>query len=170
MSVDIKLSESEIRTCNYLGKLRNYETSKHASERKQDQSLNGEQMSINGVLTEYAVAKFLRLFFDIDCSYRKFGADLVDADGKLIDVKSTNTAGGNLNAVEWSTSKPVDVFVLTEIHPFHIRIVGWIAAEKFLRRENLRNVGNGLFYSVPQSQLTPFEYEEFNEQSQYAFR
>ncbi len=169
MAVDIVLTRSEIWYCNHIGKWRNHETSKNASERKQDQSLNGEQMSIDGVITEYATAKFMRLFFDMDCSYRKFGADLIDANGKLIDVKSTKTAGGNLNAVKWSTKKPVDVFVLTEIHYSHVRLVGWIGALKFLRRENLRNVGNGPFYSVPQSQLTPFEYWEFNEQSQYSF-
>jgi hypothetical protein len=153
------LTVTELDVCMYIGKLRHSITSKQGTERKQDASMNSLQMSINGVITEYAVAKTLNLNFDL----RKFGADLTLQDGRTIDVKSTNTAGGNLNAVGWSVEKPCDVFVLTEIHPTHVRIVGWIGRAKFLRPENLRDVGNGEFYSVPQTLLNAFDEKYYKE-------
>ncbi len=144
--------------CTYIGKLRNHITSQHAQDRKQDKSLDGVQISINGVITEYAVAKFLKLPFDLNCDFRKFGADLVTRKGKTIDVKCTSKIGGHLNAVVWSNTKPVDVFVLTEIHNTCVRLVGWINSKDFLLEENLFDVGNGEYYSVRQSELIPFEY------------
>lgn len=77
-------------------------------------------------------------------------------------VKSTRKPGGNLNAVQWSSGKPADYFVLTEIMPFDIFIVGWIRREHFLCEANLQDRGNGLFYSVDRSQLEPFnvKYKE----------
>jgi len=155
--VDVVLTSTEIMVCTYIGKLRNHITSQHAQDRKQDKSLDGVQISINGVITEYAVAKFLKLPFDLNCDFRKFGADLVTRKGKTIDVKCTSKIGGNLNAVVWSNTKPVDVFVLTEIHNVCVRLVGWINSKDFLLEENLFDVGNGEYYSVRQSELMPFE-------------
>ena len=107
-------------------------------------------------LTEYAVSKYLKLPFDLNCDFRKFGADLVTRKGKKIDVKCAKTIGGNLNAVAWSNTKPVDVFVLTELHTSCVRLIGWIYREDFLVEENLVDIGNGHYYSVKPSQLTPF--------------
>ena len=155
--IEVPLSETEVMVCNYIGKLRNHVTSQHANDRKQDQTLDGVQISINGVITEYAVSKFLQLPFDLNCNYRKFGADLVTRKGKTIDVKCTSKVGGNLNAVVWSGKKPVDAFILTEIHNTCVRIIGWINSKDFLIDENLFDVGNGEYYSVRQSELIPFE-------------
>lgn len=157
------LTVTELDICMYIGKMRYNITSQQGKERKQDETQNSLQMSINGVITEYAVAKTLNLSFDLNCDFRKFGADLILRDGRTVDVKSTYTADGNLNAVKWSVEKPCDVFVLTEIHPSHVRIVGWIGRGKFLRPENLVNVGRGEFYSVPQSALNAFDEKYYQE-------
>jgi len=154
--IGVKLSQSEIAICNYVGKYRNYVTSQHGKDKQQDQKQDGEKMSIIGVITEYAVSKYLNLNFDLNCDYRKFGADLVTQSGKTIDVKCTQTQGGNLNAVDWSEDKPCDFFVLTEIHHAHVSIVGWIDRKSFLSNENKKDVGNGPFYSVPQTKLVAF--------------
>jgi hypothetical protein len=157
------LTVTELDICMYIGKMRYTITSQQGTERKQDITQNSLQMSIDGVITEYAVAKTLNLNFDFNCDFRKFGADLVTSDGRTIDVKSTYTAGGPLNAVKWSVEKPCDVFVLTEIHPSHVRIVGWIGRGKFLRPENLTDVGRGEFYSVPQTLLNAFDEKYYKE-------
>jgi hypothetical protein len=157
------LTVTELDICIYIGKMRYSITSQQGTERKQDITQNSLQMSIDGVITEYAVAKTLNLNFDLNCDFRKFGADLVTADGRTIDVKSTYTVGGPLNAVGWSVEKPCDVFVLTEIHPSHVRIVGWIGRGKFLRPENLKDVGRGEFYSVPQTLLNAFDEKHYKE-------
>jgi len=151
------LTQSELDICTYVGKYRNHITSAQGTERKQDASLDGLQMSINGVITEYAVAKALNLHFDVDCTFRKFGADLVTHKGRTVDVKSTMTHGGNLNAVFWSEQKGADIFILTEILASAVGIVGWIPREQFLVPAYVKDVGNGEFYSMPQSKLLPID-------------
>jgi hypothetical protein len=116
---------TELEICWFIGRKRHEITSKQGTERKQDPTQNGLQMSV--------------------------------------DVKSTYTAGGNLNAVSWSVEKPCDFFVLTEIRASHVRIVGVIARDKFLRPENLTSVGRGEFYSVPQSALKSFDEKYYKE-------
>lgn len=154
---------TELEICWFIGKKRYEITSQQGTERKQDPTQNALQMSVDGVITEYAVAKTLNLNFDLNCDFRKFGADLTLSDGKTIDVKSTSTPGGNLNAVKWSVEKPCDFFVLTEIRSSHVRIVGTIARDNFLQPENLVDVGRGAFYSVPQSVLKPFDEKYYKE-------
>lgn len=154
--IRIKLSPSEITICNYVAKYRDYETSKNAKERIQSKKQNALELLTYGTIAEYAVSKYLNLHFDLNCDFRKFGADLVTSTGKTIDVKCSQRQGGNLNAVDWSANKPCDFFVLTEIHPLHVAIVGWIDRMSFLTDENKLDVGNGPFYSVPQSKLVAF--------------
>jgi hypothetical protein len=151
---DVHLSGTEMLLLREIGRLRHSVTSEQGTEKRQDKSQDKEQMAIVGVISEYAVAKRLNLHFNLDCDFRNFGADLVSKSGKEIDVKCTKP-GGNLNAVEWSTKKPADIFVLTEMHKEFVRIIGWISRENFLIRQNQKNVGNGSFYSVPQSKLNP---------------
>lgn len=164
--VRVRLSQTEIMLCQQIGKLRHEITSKHASDRKQDQRQDSVEISINGVFAEYAVSKALNLHFDMNCDYRKFGADLISQKGATIDVKCTTKEGGNLNAVIWSNSKPADIFVLAELHYAHVFIVGWISKEDFLVSNNTKDIGNGLFYCVPQSKLTPFNLKSRNAEHQ----
>lgn len=153
----VVLSDTEKRLCGYIGKLRNSITSQNSPDMIQDKSLDTIQISIDGVMSEYATAKFLNLHFDLNCDYRKFGPDLISKRGAAIDVKSTNKRGGNLNAVGWADEKPADIYILTEIHEDGVEVVGWISREEFLKPENRKDVGNGPFYSIPQSALTPFK-------------
>ena len=157
----VYLSKSEIAICNYVGKYRHFITSRQGTERKQDASQDSEQMSITGVLTEYSVAKMLNLFFDMNCDFRKFGADLKSPELGLIDVKCVTKHGGNLSAVLWSSSKPCDAFVLTEIHHAHVLIVGWIESQTLLQDKFLHDVGNGSYYSMPQSYLKKFDEQRY---------
>jgi len=153
----IVLSQTEIAICNMIGKLRHQITAEYKKDRKQDKTQDAVQMVINGVITEYAVSKALNLHFDLNCDYREqYPPDLISNKGFPVEVKCTSKPGGNLNAPKWSTYKPSAVFVLTEIHPSHVQLVGWIYKEDFLIAKNLTDIGNGPFYSIPQSQLIPF--------------
>lgn len=154
--ISIVISTTEWRIIKGIGKLRYEETKEHGTDMQQDKKIMPLDMVIDGVLTEYAVAKYLNLFFDLNCNYRKFDADLFAHNGKTIDVKSTRKFGGPLNAVKRSENKPADIFVLTEIQSSQVAIVGWIPRDRFLCKENLRNVGNGDFYSIDRSMLYPF--------------
>ena len=152
---EIKLSESEMNICKYIGTMRNAITSAQGTEMKQDQSKDSLQMSIDGVITEYACAKDLNLHFNYDCTYRKFGADLISKNGKSVDVKSTKP-GGNLNAVLWSVNKQTELYILTELSDNIVRLVGWIDGSVFITDKNIKDVGNGSFYSLSRDRLHPF--------------
>jgi hypothetical protein len=148
----VKLSDTEINLIHVIGTMRFNITSEQGNDRNQS-GANGLNMSIDGVMSEYAVAKFLNVHFDFNCDYRKFGADLIGRTGKTIDVKSTRKQGGNLNAVKWSENKPAEIFILTEIGLDFVDVVGFISRDDFLIDANLTDIGNGEFYSVPRSKL-----------------
>jgi hypothetical protein len=163
--IRVSLTKTEFAVIEYVGKLRSQVTSALGTDMLQDVNMNGIQSSIDGVLTEYAVAKYLNLHLDLNCDFRKFGADLVSAKGATIDVKSTRAAGGSLNAVGWSTCKTADIFVLTEILHSAVGIVGWIHRDSFLRNENVVTPkGRKPYYSVSRDKLTPF-YEQADSQT-----
>ena len=153
----VVLSETERELCRYIGELRNYITAQNSPDMMQDKTKNTVQISIDGVMSEYAVAKYLNIHFDMNCDYRKFGPDLISKKGAPIDVKSTTKRGGNLNAVGWADKKPAQIYILTEIHEDGVEIVGWISKEDFIRPENMMDVGNGPFYSIAQKALEKFK-------------
>jgi hypothetical protein len=148
----VKLSDTEINLIHVIGTMRFNITSEKGTDRNQS-GADGLNMSIDGVMSEYAVAKLLNVHFDFNCDFRKFGADLIGRTGKTIDVKSTRKQGGNLNAVKWSENKPAEIFILTEIGLDFVDVVGFITRNDFLIDENLTDVGKGEFYSVPRSKL-----------------
>jgi len=147
-----KLSDTEINLIHVIGTMRFNITIEKGTDRNQS-GADGLNMSIDGVMSEYAVAKLLNVHFDFNCNFRKFGADLIGRTGKTIDVKSTRKQDGNLNAVKWSKNKPAEIFILTEIGFDFVDVVGFISREDFLIDVNLTDVGNGAFYSVPRNKL-----------------
>lgn len=155
------LSDSELKILTYIGRYRHFETNQKGTNKKQDATLDDEEMAIRGVITEYAVAKAMNLHFDVNCNYRKFGEDLRMHNGMTIDVKSCKVAGGDLNAVLWSadSGKACDVYILTEYFPSAVGLVGWIEAERFFVPENIVDKGYGDFYSYPRNRLRQFNVE-----------
>ena len=153
----VRLTDTEIELLTIVGRTRHRETSQQGSEFKQDQKLDGLQISIVGAITEYAVAKHIGAFFSLNADYSPpFPPDLVSKSGSTIDVKCTSKQGGNLNAILRSVQKPVDIYILTEYHAPVVYLMGWIESENFLIDANIKNVGNGDFYSMPQSKLKKF--------------
>jgi hypothetical protein len=150
----IVLTKTEIYLCKHIAEVRNYITSSNTLDRIQS-SRDNLEITVDGVMAEYAVSKLLNLHFSFNCDYRKFEADLITPDGLMIDVKSTRKPGGNLNAVLWSTKKDADLYICTEILDEAVRVVGAISKQAFLTQRNLQDRGNGPFYSVPQSALIP---------------
>lgn len=149
----VDLTQTELQILDYVASRRFIETSKHGTDRKQDNTRSGWEIVLDGVYGEYAVAKSLNLLFDLNCDYRKFGADLVSKKGTLIDVKSTRWTDGPLNATGWSEDKPADIFILTEIYDSYVLIKGYVDRETFLSKSNKRNGTNGEYFSLPQKFL-----------------
>lgn len=156
--MNITFSNTEMIILDLMAHLRYLKTSENAAEQIQDYSLSPREIVRRGVYTEYAVSKYMNVFFDLNCDYRKFGADLISNLGSAIDVKSTTHKGGPLNAKSNATKKPGDIFICTEINDNDVvTIVGFIDRESFLKQENIKQGKyKGFYYSVPQHVLKKF--------------
>lgn len=153
----IIFSNTEKMMLDMLAHMRYIQTQKHGKEKKQSKNIDAREMNRNGVYTEYAVSRYLNVHFDLNCDYRDFGPDLISNNGSLIEVKSTKKKGGSLNAHIDTPDKPGDIFIATEIDDEDVvTVIGFIEREFFLKPENLIDVGNGFFYSVPQTVLKKF--------------
>lgn len=150
MMIDFSITEMQI--LEFIASRRFEETSRKGKEKKQS-NFDRFQIVLDGVWSEYAVSKVLNVSFNLDCDYRKFEADLTSHKGSTIDVKSTRSHGGNLNAVGWSGNKPAEIYILTEIYDASVKVVGWIDRDSFIAEDNIFDVGNGPFYSIPQKYL-----------------
>lgn len=151
--IKVSLTDSEVEICTLIGKIRHLKTSAKCDEQIQS-NLNPEQISIDGVLSEYIVAKHKALFFDLNCEVRKFGADLI-SNGKKIDIKSTRKEGGDLNIRITHKDKDYDFYVLVELtqHDNGI-IIGYISRDDAIKDENIVVNPNGNpYYKISRSLL-----------------
>ena len=147
---------SEMQVLEFIAS-RRYEITASRGKEMIQSSQRPFQIVLDGVWSEYAVAKMLNLNFDLNCDYRKFEQDLTSHKGSTIDVKSTNKEGGNLNAVGWSRTKPADIFVLCEIHHDHVKVIGWVDRESFLTEDNIFDIGKQKF-SVSTAKIRSMVY------------
>lgn len=153
----VPLTVTELQILDYVATRRYIATSNKGKEMKQDPTRSPWEIVLDGVYGEYAVAKHFNLFIDLNCDYRKFGADLEQNDGSTIDVKSTRRTGGPLNATEWAIRKPADIFILTEIYDTEVHIVGWIDRATFLVDSNKHQLKDrDPYYCLPQEYLKVF--------------
>ena len=155
----INLSKTEYQILNFIGALRfeattrAYLESNKGLDRKQS-TLNSLQMVIDGVISEYSVCKMMNRNFDLNCDYRKFGADLKTKDGLPIDIKSTRDIGKNFSAVLWSAKKIAEIYIGVELSDNYVNVIGWIKKEDCLIQEHIKLGQNGTdYYSIPQSKF-----------------
>lgn len=158
--IKILLTDTEVELCELIGQLRNLKTSKKCAEQIQS-NRNPIQISIDGVLSEYIVAKHKGWFFDLNCDVRKFGADLVvSSTGHLIDVKSTRKVGGDMNIRYTHKDKNYDYYVLVELDDMHngtiVGIVSRAIAINDAHIEKSQYTGEP-FYKVPRNKLKAWQ-------------
>lgn len=157
--IDVPLSRTEIEILEIIGRVRMRESSRHGKDATQNSSSTSEEKNIAGAVSEFAVAKYWNLAFDLDCTFTKGRAvDLVLHSGKTVDVKCCERHGtGSLNAVGWSDTKFADLFILTEYHRqdrgHFVRLIGWIDRAGLVNNRNFRTGREtGVpFYSLPRS-------------------
>ena len=151
--IKIALTDSEVEICSLIGQIRHMKTSAQCAEQIQS-NLDPVQISIDGVLSEYIVAKHKGLFLDLNCEVRKFGADLI-SNGKKIDIKSTRKEGGDLNIRITHKDKDYDFYVLVELtENDNGIIVGYISRDNAIKDENIVVNPNGNpYYKISRSML-----------------
>jgi hypothetical protein len=153
--VQVLLTDTEVQICQIIGKIRNIKTSALCVEQIQSNK-DPMQISIDGVLSEYMIAKHKGWFFDLNCDVRKFGADLIAPTGHKIDVKSTRRKDGGMNVRITHATKDYDFYVLVELDENdNGTIVGIAPREVVIDDENKKvsNITNQAYYQVPRSKL-----------------
>ena len=150
----IEFTETEISILDYVAHLR-YTKTKESGKEFIQSNKNPRDIVRHGVYTEYAVAKYLNLFFDLNCNFRKFTEDLCTDLGTKIDVKSTEKEGGPLNATRNAIKKPADIFIHTEINDAenYVKIIGYVDRNELLQQNKINDIGNGNYYRIPQKYL-----------------
>ena len=157
--IKVLLTVTEVELCEIIGQMRNIKTSQKCAEQIQS-NRDPIRISIDGVLSEYIIAKHKGWFFDLNCDVRKFGADLTTTTGHLIDVKSTRTVGGDMNIRYTHKNKSYDYYILVELDEMHNGTIVGIASRTIcITDENIAKspYTNEPFYKVPRSKLKPWQ-------------
>lgn len=152
--IEVFFTETEYYICKMIGEIRYAQTSKVCAEQIQS-NYDPATISVDGVLSEYLVAKHKGWFFDLNCDVRKFGADLLTPTGHKIDVKSTRRLDGDMNVRHTHKNKNYDYYVLVELKERSGIIVGIACRDKVIDDSNLciGSVTGQPYYRVPRAKL-----------------
>jgi hypothetical protein len=155
-SNETKLTEPEVRICQWLAKQR------HSSNRSggvADGKIGPqscEETDLEGICGEFAFCKALNLYPDMSISPRK-GSHDVFAFGKTIDVKTTKYKTGKLLARHSKNETPSELYVLVVGQCPSYKIAGWCSGSDLIKDSNLLDLGYGKTYGLEQSALKPVE-------------
>lgn len=106
-----------------------------------------------GLGGELSVARAFNVYPDLTVSPRAGGVDLISKTKKKVDVKTTAMAQGHLLVRPHSKDNDVDIYVLVIADFPTFDIVGWAERERLFDDKYLTNLGRGVTYAMPQSEL-----------------
>lgn len=151
----VVLTPDEINICHIIGRMRSLIS---RSARVTDQKFGpqgGIEGDIQGMLAEYAFAKYFNTFPDLGLSPRAGGAD-----GKLkgynYDIKSTKYKNGKL-VTKINANPDVDIYVLCIVDEPIVTIMGYAPKSELLDSENIQDLGRGKCYCLDQEKLIQFK-------------
>jgi hypothetical protein len=151
----IKLSEAEYDIIAQIAALR---TKSARAANVRDMKMgpqSGIQIDFDGVMTEYAFCKHENIFPDIVAGARSGSYDCFWRGAKT-DIKSTRYKTGMLLGT-MKKNPDVEVYILSIIHKDEtIEFVGWATQDELYRDENIKDLGRGKSYALPQSKLNKF--------------
>lgn len=156
--IEVFFTETEYYICKMIGELRYAQTSKVCAEQRQS-LIDPTAISVDGVLSEYLVAKHKKWFFDLNCDVRKFDADLIAPTGHKIDVKCTRRIDGDMNVRHTHKTKNYDYYVLVELKERSGIIIGIADRNTVVNDANLSigSVTGQPYYKVPRTKLKPWK-------------
>lgn len=148
----ITLTESEQRICHWLAKMRHARNRATGTRDARIGPQSPEQTDLEGIGAEFAAAKMLNVYPDLDIDHRP-GFDVLTHHGDRVDVKATRYKNGKLVVARWKASGEVDCYLLV-IGTFPTyRIAGFVSSDEALAPHRRTNLGHGPTYAVPQSDL-----------------
>lgn len=150
----VTLTDAEFRICRWLAAQRHaVNRASHVVDRQLGPQ-SAEQTDLDGIGGEFAFAKAANLYPDMSLSPRQGSFDAV-LYGHSIDVKTTKYASGMLLATTNKCTDPADVFVLVMGSMPSYVVAGWAWGRELLHADNLRDLGHGVGYALPQHRLRP---------------
>jgi hypothetical protein len=152
----VKLTESEIKICEWLAKNRYASNRNGGVSDKKIGPQSCEETDLEGICGEFAFCKAVNLYPDMSISPRKGGDDVL-FNGKKIDIKTTKYKSGKLLARKSKSETPSNVYVLIVGQRPNYNIVGWCSSADLIQDKNLIDLGYGKTYGLEQSVLKPIE-------------
>lgn len=157
----VTLNEIEVEICEMLAKRRFVSNRKNGVHDAKIGPQSNRETDVDGICAEFAFAKALNLYPDFSISPRKGGVELISRRRKRVDVKQTKYAHGKLLVTQNTQVADADIYVLVTGQMPVFQIAGWASAHQVIVPENLRDLGYGNTYCLPQSGLTPFSEGQF---------
>jgi hypothetical protein len=151
----VMLDTQEIKFCEYIGRLRSSVSRSHNIFDAKAGNQDGVEADIQGFKAEYAFAKKNNLFPDFGISPRSGSYDGVTRNNNRYDIKSTSYKNGNLLAT-LKINNDVDIYILAYVNDNEVEFIGWIEKDKFIRNENLKDLGYGPAYFLSREKLNRF--------------
>lgn len=148
----VNLTDAELFICRALGVMRRGAAMNNVTDQQVGKN-DTWAIDIDGVVGEFCVAKHMNLCPDLTVGIRSGGFDLKSRKNKTIDVKTTRVKNGHLLATLDKADKSCDIYVLVVVDDKGGDIIGWASRENLFRDENLKDLGHGLGYAMPQERL-----------------
>jgi len=151
----ITLNNQEIKLGTWVGNCRQKTAEKRNLKNLNKSGYNDHYIHINGALGELAFAKLFATYphsvLDEMGSRCIYDVWINDLGG--VDVKTTSNLKGSLNVEFHKRDYPADYYALMLGSNNSFYFAGIISKEKLFIEDNLKNVGNGDFYSINSESL-----------------
>lgn len=155
----IELTDMECRIAEMIACARYNENRKAGSSNLIDE-LKGSHdhllYEIIGFKAEMAFAKKYNIYPDLEIHCRSGSYDLLIND-KRVDIKATMRPNGQLLVHRTKSKKESDIYVLAVVNGNVIDFKGWLQTEECFAEENIKDLGHGPTYAIPQDKLRRFK-------------
>jgi|TARA_R100001244_G_C5083096_1_gene114439 hypothetical protein len=109
---------------------------------------------LDGIGGEVACCKHFGVYPDTEIDlYDMPKYDLMTKKGSRVDVKTTKYKNGKLLATLNKKLDDCDIYVLVVGQFPKYELIGWVEAEKLIKKENIADLGHGEGYVLDQDQL-----------------
>lgn len=153
----VTLSDTEVKIVEQIGYARQQiNNAKGLKDRRQDTTKDSTEMHIEGLAGEWAFCKAMNFYPDHEIEKRSVHD--CRGFGGTWDVKTQSipTSSLHIRFSKAAQGKRCDFYALVIGHRPDYEIVGWVEAEAIFQKDNIGDIGYGMFYKVPQSKLKKF--------------
>lgn len=148
----IELNEAERKLARYLARERHARNRQRGTVNARIGPQDDEQTDLEGIAAEIAFAKLMNVYPDTQLEVCE-RADAYTTRLGGVDVKTTTYPRGQLLVRPTKAQHPADSYALMVGTFPRYAFVGWVSASEIMRPENLKDLGHGETYALPQEKL-----------------